>query len=56
MNLHSSHSCRGQRAGPHYLEILIHLIDEASEELICILLLSHIELLVPHLEDLHSKN
>lgn len=35
-----------------YLEMFIKLVHQACEELICILLFPHIQLLVPHLEDL----
>lgn len=44
------HRCR-----LHYLKILVHLINETCEELIGILLLSHVKFFVPHLENLFNN-
>lgn len=39
-----------------YFEMFIKLVHQASEELICILLFSDIQLLVPHLKDLQQQH
>ena len=48
--------CFFLRCGEHefYLEMFVQLIHQASEELISVLLLSYVQLPVPHLEDLQQ--